>query len=75
MIAPEHIRIATGEELGAAFTMRATREDLEKLLEQSFSDEEIFAGDDGDDGDGDPELPDGDDHDMEDDEPQEEGNV
>ena len=48
LIAPEHIRIASGEELGAAFTMRATSEDLEKLLEQPFVEEEVFAGDDHD---------------------------
>ena len=68
LIAPEHIRIATGEELGATFSDRATQEDLEKLLQQPFADEEIFAGDDQDDGEGDLELPPGD-EDMVEDEP------
>ncbi|CAE7700485.1 GIP [Symbiodinium sp. CCMP2592] len=73
LIAPEHIRIATGEELGAAFTLRATKEDLEKLLEVPFADEAIFAGDDGDQGDDDLALPPGDGDAMDDQEPEEEG--
>ncbi|CAE7225449.1 RE2 [Symbiodinium sp. CCMP2592] len=73
LIAPEHIRIATGEEIGAAFTLRATKEDLEKLLEVPFADEEIFAGDDGDQGDDDLALPPGDGDAMDDQEPEEEG--
>ncbi|CAE7216898.1 RE2 [Symbiodinium sp. CCMP2592] len=75
LIAPEHIRIATGEELGAAFTLRATKEDLEKLLEVPFADEEIFAGDNGDQGDDDLALPPGDGDAMDDQEPEGEETV
>ncbi|CAE7232220.1 RE2 [Symbiodinium sp. CCMP2456] len=75
LIAPEHIRIASGEELGAAFTMRTTSEDLEKLLEQPFAEEEIFAGDDNDEAEADPELPPGDDEAMEGDEGEDNANA
>ena len=46
LVAPEHTRLASGEELGEAFTLRATQEDLHRLLDQDFGDEEIYdAGD------------------------------
>ncbi|CAE7263747.1 GIP, partial [Symbiodinium natans] len=46
LVAPEHLRMASGEELGAAFALRATQEDLQRLLEHDFADEEMYAGDD-----------------------------
>ena len=46
LVAPEHLRTASAEELGAAFAMRATQEDLQKLLEQDFADEDLYEGDD-----------------------------
>ncbi|CAE7037715.1 GIP [Symbiodinium sp. CCMP2592] len=45
LCAPEHIRLATAEELGQAFTMRAAREDLERLLAKEIDDDEAFAED------------------------------
>ena len=42
LVAPEHLRLASSEELGAAFALRSTQADLEKLLEQDFGDEEIY---------------------------------
>ena len=45
LVAPEHLRRATGEELGEAFTSRATLDDLHKLLEVE-PDEVIFADQD-----------------------------
>ncbi|CAE7221929.1 GIP [Symbiodinium sp. CCMP2592] len=60
LVAPEHLRLASSEELGAAFTLRSTKEDLEKLLEQDFGDEELY--DQTEEMDVDPELPPGDDH-------------
>ncbi|CAE7709388.1 FTSH1, partial [Symbiodinium sp. KB8] len=42
LVAPEHLRMASSEELGAAFALRSTQADLEKLLEQDFGDEEIY---------------------------------
>ena len=42
LVAPEHTRLASGEELGEAFALRATQEDLHRLLEQDFGDEEIY---------------------------------
>ena len=44
LVAPEHLRTASAEELGAAFTMRTTQDDLQRLLEQDFGDEEIYEG-------------------------------
>ena len=44
LIAPEHIRLATGEELGQAFSLRATKDDLYRLIEADFDDEEMFVG-------------------------------
>ena len=37
--------MATGEEIGSAFTLRTTKEDLEKLLDRDFAEEEIYVGD------------------------------
>ena len=49
LCAPEHLRLATPEELGEAFCLRAAREDLDKLLnaedeEDVFEEEEPDAG-------------------------------
>ena len=67
LVAPEHIRRATGEEIGAAFSLRATQEDLHKLLEQDADGEGMYVGfEDGltpdliSGDDGDPVLPEGD---------------
>ena len=65
LVAPEHLRMASAEELGAAFALRATKEDLEKLLEQDFSEEVLFE-DDGNEMEVDPELPPGDDQGLSD---------
>ncbi|CAE7751606.1 RE1 [Symbiodinium sp. CCMP2592] len=46
LVAPEHLRSASAEELGAAFAMRSTQQDLQKLLEQDFADEEMYEGED-----------------------------
>ena len=46
LVAPEHLRTASAEELGAAFAIRATHDDLQKLLEQDFADEDLYEGDD-----------------------------
>ncbi|CAE7939982.1 GIP, partial [Symbiodinium sp. KB8] len=45
LVAREHLRMATGEEIGSAFTLRTTKEDLEKLLDRDFAEEEIYVGD------------------------------
>ncbi|CAE7245428.1 RE1 [Symbiodinium sp. CCMP2592] len=45
LTSPEHLRMASGEELGAAFSLRATREDLERILDMDFSDETIYVDD------------------------------
>ena len=58
LVAREHLRMATGEEIGSAFTLRTTKEDLEKLLERDFAEEEIYAGDEEDLGGDPPRLPD-----------------
>ncbi|CAE7226615.1 RE2, partial [Symbiodinium necroappetens] len=46
LVAPEHLRTASAEELGAAFALRATQEDLQRLLEQDFADENTFENED-----------------------------
>ncbi|CAE7261754.1 RE1 [Symbiodinium natans] len=46
LVAPEHLRMASAEELGAAFALRTTQDDLQRLLDQDFADEEMYAGDD-----------------------------
>ncbi|OLQ03765.1 Copia protein [Symbiodinium microadriaticum] len=63
LVAPEHLRMASGEELGAAFALRATKEDLERLLDQDFGEEVLFE-DDSNEMEVDPELPPGDDQDL-----------
>ena len=42
LCAPEHVRLATSEELGEAFSLRATRDDLDRLLHADQEDENIF---------------------------------
>ena len=54
LCAEEHVRLATPEELGQAFSMRVAREDLEKLLGGDPEDEEVYGDDEG--GDAEPEL-------------------
>ena len=54
MVAPEHLRRATSEEIGDAFVLRTTQADLEKLLELN-PDEIVF--EDSEQLEGDPELP------------------
>ena len=49
LCAPEHLRLATPEELGEAFSLRAAREDLDKLLnldddEDAFEEEDAGYG-------------------------------
>ena len=46
LVAPEHTRMASAEELGAAFTARTTKEDLQRLLDQDFGDETIYENED-----------------------------
>ncbi|CAE7207103.1 GIP [Symbiodinium sp. CCMP2592] len=48
LCAEEHVRLATPEELGQAFSMRVAREDLERLLGGDPEDEEIYGDDEGD---------------------------
>ena len=42
LVAPEHTRLASGEELGEAFSLRATQDDLHRLLAHDFGDEELY---------------------------------
>ena len=42
LCAPEHVRLATNEELGEMFTLRASQADLERLLNADQEDEEVF---------------------------------
>ncbi|CAE7621529.1 GIP [Symbiodinium sp. CCMP2592] len=58
LVAPEHLRRATSEEIGDAFVLRTTQADLEKILELD-PDEILFEGDDP--AEGDPEMAPGDD--------------
>ena len=44
LCAPEHVRLATNEELGEMFTLRATQADLARLLAADQEDEEVFVG-------------------------------
>ena len=46
LVAPEHIRRATNEEVGSAFVLRATKDDLEKLIEYDENDPDMFNGED-----------------------------
>ncbi|OLQ15724.1 Copia protein [Symbiodinium microadriaticum] len=45
LCAPEHVRLATAEELGQAFSLRAARDDLDRLLNADNDDEEVFPAD------------------------------
>ena len=81
LCAPEHVRLATGEELGQAFNLQVAQQDLDKLLNADSEDEEMFAaaeagdrdedegGEDEDDGGGAGEIA----FDMEDGEPDRRG--
>ena len=42
LCAPEHLRLATGEELGEMFALRVAREDLDKLLNADQEDEGVY---------------------------------
>ena len=42
LCAPEHVRGASPEELGGLFALRATREDLQRLIERGHDDEDAF---------------------------------
>ena len=46
LCAPEHVRLATAEELGQAFSLRAARDDLDRLLNADNDEEEMFPADD-----------------------------
>ncbi|CAE7496514.1 GIP [Symbiodinium sp. CCMP2592] len=48
LCAEEHVRLATPEELGQAFSLRVAREDLERLLGGDPEDEEMYGDDEGD---------------------------
>ena len=58
LVAPEHLRRATSEEIGDAFVLRTTQDDLEKILALD-PDEVVFDGNDT--AEGDPEMEIGDD--------------
>ncbi|CAE7456103.1 RE1 [Symbiodinium sp. CCMP2592] len=47
LCAPEHVRLATAEELGQAFSMRVAQEDLDRLLNADSDAPGVFDGDDG----------------------------
>ncbi|CAE7777314.1 RE2, partial [Symbiodinium necroappetens] len=51
LCAPEHVRQASPEELGGLFALRATREDLQRLIERDHDDEDIFEEGDADEAD------------------------
>ena len=42
LCAPERVRLATNEELGEMFTLRAAQADLERLLTADQDDEDVF---------------------------------
>ena len=44
LCAPEHLRLASPEELGGLFTLKATKDDLNRLLEKDPDDEATFIG-------------------------------
>ena len=58
LVAPEHMRLATGEEIGMAFSAKVAQEDLHKLLELDFIAEDTYVQADEtiEDGEGDVEL-------------------
>ncbi|OLP87352.1 Copia protein [Symbiodinium microadriaticum] len=49
LCAPEHLRCALPEELGGLFALRATKDDLLRLVDQSYDDVGVFAEDEGED--------------------------
>ena len=42
LVAPEHLRRATGEEIGDTFAWQASRDNLQRLVEMDFGDSNIF---------------------------------
>ena len=42
LVAPEHVRKATSEEVGDLFTLRATQDDLQRLLDQEPGDPQAY---------------------------------
>ena len=42
LVAPEHLRRATGEEIGDTFTLQATKDDLQRLVAGDFGDPEAY---------------------------------
>ena len=42
LCAPEHVRPASPEELGGIFALRATRDDLQRLIERDHDDEDVY---------------------------------
>ena len=45
LCAPEHVRPATNQELGQIFSLRASRDDMERLLNADYDDENVFMED------------------------------
>ena len=45
LCAPEHLRRALPEEVGGLFALRATKDDLLRLVENNYDDPEVFPGD------------------------------
>ena len=62
LCAPEHLRLATGEELGEMFAIRAAREDLDRLLNADQKNEGIY----GDQEEGDLEMLDAEEYQLDD---------
>ena len=52
LCAPEHVRLATGEELGQAFNLQIAQQDLDKLLNADSEIDEMFASEEDGDKDG-----------------------
>ncbi|CAE7610734.1 RE2 [Symbiodinium sp. CCMP2592] len=46
LCAPEHLRKALPEELGGMFALRATKDDLLRLVENNYDDSAVFPGED-----------------------------
>ncbi|CAE7565416.1 RE1 [Symbiodinium sp. CCMP2592] len=46
LCAPEHLRKALPEELGGMFALRATKDDLLRLVERNYDDSAVFPGED-----------------------------
>ena len=45
LCAPEHVRLATNQELGHMFALRASKDDLDKLLNADYDDKATYAED------------------------------